>query len=97
MLCGDATNGEAVARLLGGRQALLVVTDFPDVIVRRWQVLTGKEATLDGDGRSFEEVGRERRMALRANQGRKDGRRAKSRGAQAEACATTLPKPTAEM
>jgi hypothetical protein len=27
-----------------------------DVIVQRWQTLSGKKATLDGDGRSFEEV-----------------------------------------
>jgi hypothetical protein len=32
-----------------------------DVIVRHWQMLTGKKATLDGDGRGFEEVGRGRR------------------------------------
>jgi len=29
VLCGDATNGEAVARLLGGRSPLLLVTDPP--------------------------------------------------------------------
>jgi hypothetical protein len=31
-----------------------------DVTVERWQQLTGKQAVLDGDGRSFEEISRER-------------------------------------
>jgi DNA modification methylase len=29
---------------------------YADVVVRRWQGLTGKKATLEGDGRTFEEV-----------------------------------------
>jgi len=29
---------------------------YCDVIVKRWQQLTGKDATLDGDGRKFEEI-----------------------------------------
>jgi hypothetical protein len=29
VLCGDATNAEAVARLLGDRKPLLLVTDPP--------------------------------------------------------------------
>ena len=33
---------------------------YVDVIVQRWQGLTGKEATLDGDSRTFEEVKAER-------------------------------------
>lgn len=33
---------------------------YVDVIVLRWQKLTGKAATLEGDGRTFEEIGRER-------------------------------------
>src|SRR5262249_9862958 len=33
---------------------------FADVIVKRWQTLAGKEATLDGDGRTFAEVSAER-------------------------------------
>jgi DNA modification methylase len=41
-----------------GRQARLVELDprYCDVIVRRWQAWTGEVATLEGDGRSFEEV-----------------------------------------
>jgi DNA modification methylase len=34
---------------------------FVDVIVQRWQTLSGKHATLDGDGRRFEEIAQERR------------------------------------
>jgi DNA modification methylase len=40
------------------RQARLVELDprYCDVTVRRWQAWTGEVATLEGDGRSFEEV-----------------------------------------
>jgi hypothetical protein len=31
-----------------------------DVVVQRWQGLSGKKATLDGDGRTFEEIATER-------------------------------------
>jgi DNA modification methylase len=34
---------------------------YVDVIVQRWETLSGKEAKLDGDGRTFEEIARERR------------------------------------
>ena len=33
---------------------------YVDVIVQRWQTLSGKEATLEGDGRTFEKVREER-------------------------------------
>jgi hypothetical protein len=33
---------------------------YVDVVVQRWQQLTGKDAKLDGDGRRFEEIARER-------------------------------------
>lgn len=33
---------------------------FCDVVVKRWQAFTGKAATLDGDGRSFDEIATER-------------------------------------
>ena len=41
-----------------GRQARLVELDpkYCDVIVKRWQEFTGKAATLEGDGRAFEEI-----------------------------------------
>jgi len=34
---------------------------YLDVIVQRWQVLSGKKATLDADGRAFDEVAQERK------------------------------------
>jgi len=36
---------------------------YVDVIVQRWQTLAGKKATLDGDGRTFDEIAEERRRA----------------------------------
>ena len=36
---------------------------YVDVITQRWQILAGKKATLDGDGRTFEEIAEERRKA----------------------------------
>jgi DNA modification methylase len=41
-----------------GRDALLMEIDpaYCDVIVDRWQRLTGARATLEGDGRAFEEI-----------------------------------------
>jgi DNA modification methylase len=33
---------------------------YVDVVVLRWQTLTGQKATLDGNGRSFEEIAGER-------------------------------------
>ena len=32
---------------------------YVDVIVQRWQSLSNKEARLDGDGRTFEEIAAE--------------------------------------
>jgi DNA modification methylase len=34
---------------------------YVDVVVQRWQQLSGKQATLDGDGRGFEQIAEERR------------------------------------
>ena len=36
---------------------------YVDVIVQRWQDLSGKMATLEADGRSFEEIAKERKSA----------------------------------
>jgi DNA modification methylase len=45
-----------------GRKARLMEVDpkYADVVVRRWQEYTGKQALLDGDGRSFDEIAQER-------------------------------------
>ena len=34
---------------------------YVDVVVQRWQTLSGKEAEAGGDGRTFEEIAEERR------------------------------------
>jgi DNA modification methylase len=34
---------------------------YVDVTVARWQSFTGKTATLDGDGRTFDDIAQERR------------------------------------
>ena len=49
---------EATARVCYG---LEIDAKYVDVIVTRWQSFTGKKATLDGDGRSFDEVAQQRR------------------------------------
>jgi hypothetical protein len=33
---------------------------YVDVIVERWQTLSGDKAKLDGDGRTFDEIAEER-------------------------------------
>jgi DNA modification methylase len=45
-----------------GRKARLIEIDpkYADCIVRRWQEYTGREAVLEGDGRTFEAIARER-------------------------------------
>jgi DNA modification methylase len=45
-----------------GRKARLIEIDpkYADCIVRRWQQYTGKQAVLDGDGRTFDEIAEER-------------------------------------
>lgn len=35
---------------------------YVDVVVKRWQTLSGKEATLDGDGRTFDAIAKERKL-----------------------------------
>jgi len=46
-----------------GRHAFLMELDpaYTDVIVMRWQEATGQKATLDGDGRTFDEIAADRR------------------------------------
>lgn len=76
MLDNSSVRGDTVLDLFGGsgstliacegtgRKARLMELDprFCDVIVLRWQELTGKQATLEGDGRTFD--------AIRAKQAR---------------------------
>ncbi len=70
MLRNSTREGDVVLDLFGGsgstliacemlgRQARLMELDprFVDVIVKRWQDFTGRKATLESDGRTFEEV-----------------------------------------
>lgn len=39
---------------------------YVDVVVKRWQGLTGGKATLEGDGRSFDEIAEERQQQVTA-------------------------------
>jgi DNA modification methylase len=73
----SSRRGENVLDLFGGsgstlmacedtqRRAHLMELDFPytDVIVTRWQNATRKQAVLEGSGRTFEQVARERAQA----------------------------------
>ncbi|MGA9625851.1 MAG: site-specific DNA-methyltransferase [Bryobacteraceae bacterium] len=48
-----------------GRQARLIEMEprYCDVIIRRWQEYSGKQAVLEGDGRSFHEIAGDRQPA----------------------------------
>ncbi len=52
-----------IAAEMTGRACFAIELDpaYVDVAITRWQVFTGKTATLEKDGRSFSEVGGERR------------------------------------
>jgi DNA modification methylase len=47
-----------IAAEMNGRicYGLEIERKYIDLIVRRWQGFTGRSATLEGDGRSFEEI-----------------------------------------
>ena len=63
---------ESTGRVCYGTE---IAPQYVDVIVKRWQDYTGKEATLDGDGRTFNEMGVERgRGAARAARERRHTR-----------------------
>ena len=40
--------------------AIEIAPAYIDVAVKRWQAFTGQQATLDGDGRSFDQIAAER-------------------------------------
>jgi DNA modification methylase len=74
-LLNSSKSGDIIVDLFGGsgttligcerrgRTARLMELDprYADVIVQRWQEYTGKKATLEGDGRTFEQIAIERR------------------------------------
>ena len=49
--------GEATGRRV---LAIEISPQYVDVAVKRWQTATDKPATLDGDGRTFDEIAGER-------------------------------------
>jgi DNA modification methylase len=51
-----------VAAELTGRVCYGMELDpkYVDVVVQRWQALTGRKATLEGDGRTFDAIARNR-------------------------------------
>jgi DNA modification methylase len=51
-----------IAAEMTGRRchAIEIAPAYIDVAVRRWQNFTGQQATLDGDGRSFDQIAAER-------------------------------------
>lgn len=58
--CGSGTT--IIACEMEGRscRACELDSQYVDVAVKRWQEFTGQQATLEGDGRTFDEVGQER-------------------------------------
>jgi DNA modification methylase len=66
-ICGDFCAGAGstlIACERRGRKARLIEIDpkYAQVILVRWQQYSGKGATLDGDGRTFEEIAQQRRQ-----------------------------------
>lgn len=57
---GSGTQLVAAEKLARRCRAMELSPPFVDVAVRRWEKTTGKQATLDGDGRTFAEVATER-------------------------------------
>jgi len=57
---GSGTTIIACEQLNRKCHAIEIDPRYVDVAVRRWQNLTGKDATLDGDGRTFAEIEAER-------------------------------------
>ena len=52
---------ESIGRICYGME---IDPRYVDVAVLRWQRFTGKQAVLDGDGRTFEEIARARRKEV---------------------------------
>jgi DNA modification methylase len=76
-LLNSSKAGDIVADLFGGSGSTLIACErrgraarlmeldprYANVICRRYQEYTGKQVVLDGDGRTFEEIAKERRAA----------------------------------
>jgi DNA modification methylase len=64
-ICYEPFSGSGSQIIAGERYGRLVFgiemePAYCDVIVRRWEAFTGREATLDGDGRTFAAISAER-------------------------------------
>ena len=53
-----------IAAETSGRRCLALELDpgYCDVIIERWQTSTGRNATLDGNGQTFDEIAHQRRV-----------------------------------
>lgn len=62
----SGSGSQLIAAERTGRRcrAIEISAPFVDVAIRRWQKATSKEATLDGDGRTFAEIAAERGIDL---------------------------------
>ena len=60
VLAAPARRSSPARRPGGGSIAIEISPQYVDVAVKRWQTATGKQATLDGDGRTFDEIAAER-------------------------------------
>jgi DNA modification methylase len=91
-LANSSKAGDIVVDLFGGSGSTLIASErrsrkarlmeidpcYADVIVQRWQEYTGKKATLEGDGRTFDAIAEERlgqneKRPATANAGRAEG------------------------
>jgi len=63
---GSGSQLIAAEKLSRKCRAMEITPAFVDVAIKRWQTMTGRQATLDGDGRTFDELSAER---LGAEQG----------------------------
>ena len=61
----SGSGSQLIAAERTGRQcrAIEITPAYIDVAIRRWQKATGKDATLDGDGRTFNEIAAERGLS----------------------------------
>ena len=64
-LAASLSYGDCLALLFVGLQKLRVLImeidpKYADCIVRRWQQYTGRQAVLEADGRTFDDLARER-------------------------------------
>jgi DNA modification methylase len=63
---GSGTQIIAAEKLARRCRAMELSPPFVDAAVQRWQKATGKQAVLDGDGRTFAEIAAERGVEIRA-------------------------------